>query len=552
MTKISQRIGVVDVLVIGSGGAGMVAALAAKEAGASVAVVSKTYPTRSQTCMAQGGINASIGEQDSVESHIADTVKSSQGLGDATAIDKLCRDGVDAVAWLDSIGVPFSRSAESKIAQRRLGGASADRACYAQDYTGLKILHSLYDSCLKAGIAFHNEHFLMELIVDASGKERRVGGAVFKELKSGELKSFYAKTVIMATGGYSRVYDHYSTNATGSTGDGLAAALRAGALLSDMEFVQFHPTGLKNASILISESARGAGGYLLNAHGERFTDELQPRDALSRAINEEIKKSGSVFLDIRHLGENFIDHELPQERKLAKLYENVDPVTDIIPIKPVAHYTMGGIAVDEKAESTLEGLFAVGECANHNVHGANRLGGNSLLELIVFGKEVGSSAAKAAERLEPVSVSEREETEVAKELETMMGYTNEIDFYQKRTELGELFYRYAGMERSEKGLTSALEQVHAMQHELPKMGTLDKQALYNTNLMEFVEFTNMLTRAETMLVAMLERKESRGAHARTDFSERDDELYQRHSAVLLHNRHVEIGFTQVGMKAQEV
>ena len=385
----------------------------------------------------------------------------------------------------------------------------------------------------------------MELIVDESSEERRVCGAVFKEIKSGELKSFYAKSVIMATGGYSRVYDHYSTNATGSTGDGLAVALRAGAVVSDMEFVQFHPTGLKNASILISESARGAGGHLLNAHGERFTDELQPRDALSRAIDVEIQKSGAVFLDIRHLGENFIDHELPQERKLAKLYENVDPVTDVIPIKPVAHYTMGGIAVDETAESTLDGLFAVGECANHNVHGANRLGGNSLLELIVFGKEAGRSAAKAAKELESIEESVTFEAEIEQQLQAIREYTNEVDFYKKRTELGELFYNYAGIERSEKGLASALEQVHGMQHELPKMGALDSVKVYNTNLVEFMEFSNMLTLAEVMLAAMLERRESRGAHARSDFSERDDVMYKGHSAVLLHNQRVEVGFSKV-------
>ncbi|MGB5966481.1 MAG: FAD-dependent oxidoreductase, partial [Sulfurimonadaceae bacterium] len=387
----------VDVLVIGSGGAGMVAALSAKEAGATVAVLGKSYPTRSQTCMAQGGINAAIGAEDSVEKHIADTLKSAQGLGDEKAIEKLCREGVEAVAWLDKIGVPFSRSAESGIAQRRLGGASESRACYAQDYTGLKLLHSLYDNCLKEGIVFHNEQFLLSLITDeSSASEPSVTGVTALNIKSGEVESFSAKTVIMATGGYSRIYQKHSTNATGSTGDGLAVALRAGVLLSDMEFVQFHPTGLKNSSILISESARGAGGLLLNARGERFTDELQPRDALSRAIHDEIEKSGKVFIDIRHLGETFIDHELPQERKLAKLYENVDPVHDIIPIKPVAHYTMGGIAVDENAESSLKGLFAAGECANHNVHGANRLGGNSLLELVVFGKEAGVNAAKAA------------------------------------------------------------------------------------------------------------------------------------------------------------
>ena len=538
----------IDVLVIGSGGAGMVAALSAKEAGAEVQVVGKSYPTRSQTCMAQGGINAAIGADDSVEAHIADTLKSSQGLGDAAAITKLCEEGVEAVAWLDKIGLPFSRSAESTIAQRRLGGAAADRACYAQDYTGLKILHTLYDNCLKAGISFQNERFLLELITEEDDGDKQVCGALFKNIRTGELESVYAKSVIMATGGYSRVYDHFSTNATGSTGDGLVAALEAGALLSDMEFVQFHPTGLKNASILISESARGAGGHLLNAHGVRFTDELQPRDALSRAINDEIKKSGAVFLDIRHLGENFIDHELPQERKLAKLYENVDPVTDVIPIKPVAHYTMGGIAVDENAESTLSGLFAVGECANHNVHGANRLGGNFLLELVVFGKEAGRSAAKAAVAYEKLSVREEKVGAVSQMLQEIRDYTNEVDFYVKRQELGTLFYKDAGIERSEQGLSTALEQVHGMQHELPKMGVLDSEKVYNTNLVEFLEFKNMLTLAEVMLVSMLERRESRGAHARVDFPDRDDLLYSKHSAVLLHNKRVEIGFSKMQSK----
>jgi len=540
----------IDVLIIGSGGAGLVAALSAKENGASVMVVGKSYPTRSQTCMAQGGVNAALGENDSVEAHIADTLKSSQGLGDVDAIETLCRNGVEAVAWLDRIGVPFSRSAESKIAQRRLGGAVADRACYAQDYTGLKILHTLYDNCLKADVDFLNEYFLLELITQESEGEKEVCGALFKSLKTGELKSLYAKTVIMATGGYSRVYDHYSTNATGSSGDGLAVALRAGALLSDMEFVQFHPTGLKNASILISESARGAGGHLLNAHGERFTDELQPRDALSRAIHEEIKKSGAVFLDIRHLGENFIDHELPQERKLAKLYENIDPVTDIIPIKPVAHYTMGGIAVDESAESTLSSLFAVGECANHNVHGANRLGGNSLLELVVFGKIAGRSAAMAAKAEKSIDDEGKVEDEVKQHLEEIKSYTNEVDFYKKRSELGELFYHFAGIERNEQGLVSALEQVHGMKHELPKMGVLDTSLVYNTNLIEFLEFSNMLSLAEVMLVAMLERRESRGAHAREDYGERDDTLYRAHSGVLLHNQRVEIGFSKVTRKEE--
>ncbi len=532
----------VDVLVIGSGGAGMVAALAAKEAGATVAVLGKSYPTRSQTCMAQGGINAAIGVEDSVEKHIADTLKSAQGLGDENAIEKLCREGVDAVAWLDKIGVPFSRSAESGIAQRQLGGASAARACYAQDYTGLKVLHSLYDNCIKEGIVFHNEQFLLSLATDErTDTERRVTGVTTLNIKSGEVESFSAKTVIMATGGYSRIYQKHSTNATGSTGDGLAVALRAGVHLSDMEFVQFHPTGLKNSSILISESARGAGGHLLNAHGERFTDELQPRDALSRAIHDEIEKSGKVFIDIRHLGEDFIDHELPQERKLAILYENVDPAHDIIPIKPVAHYTMGGIAVDENAQSSLKGLFAAGECANHNVHGANRLGGNSLLELVVFGKEAGVNAAKAAKKMPDEPLSEKEIESSQAMLKAVRCYTNEFDFYESREQIGELFYKNAGIRRTEAKLTTALQQVRAFQHKVPKMGVSDRSTAYNTNLVEFLEFTNMLALAEVMLEGMLARKESRGAHFRDDAIERDDS-YAGHTLSLLHNKKVEVSF----------
>ncbi len=390
-----------DVLIIGNGGAGLVAALSAKEAGATVKVLGKSYPTRSQTCMAQGGINAALGNvnDDSVEKHIEDTLRSGQGLASETAVKSLCEEAVDAMMWLDRIGVPFSRTEAGKIAQRHLGGAYAPRACYAQDYTGLKILHTLYDTCNKAGIEFLNERFLLNLITQEDEKgNQEVLGATVLNIKTGDAEEYRAKTVILATGGYSRMYHKHSTNAVGSTGDGIAAAIRAGARLSDMEFVQFHPTGLKNSSVLISESARGAGGYLLNAAGERFTDEKGTRDVVARAILDEINRCGAVYLDIRHLGEAFIDEELPQERKLAILYEGVDPVKEPMPIRPVAHYTMGGIEVGSDSQTCVKGLYATGECANHNVHGANRLGGNSLLELIVFGKQAGTNAAEAAKQ----------------------------------------------------------------------------------------------------------------------------------------------------------
>lgn len=521
-----------DVLIIGAGGAGLVAALSAKEAGATVRVVNKTYPTRSQTSMAQGGINAALGNsgEDSVQLHIEDTLKASKGLASPSAVDALCREGVHAVEWLDRIGVPFSRTERGQIAQRRLGGASAERACHAQDYTGLKVLHTLYDQCNAAGVEFVNERFLLNLIIDEDEQGRRsASGVTVLDLRSGEVEAYRAKSVIIATGGYSRIYDSHSTNSIGTTGDGLSAALRAGARLSDMEFVQFHPTALKGSAILISESARGAGGHLLNADKERFTDELAPRDVVARAILEEIEKRGEVFLDIRHLGEAFIDEELPQERKLAILYEGIDPVHDLIPIRPVAHYTMGGIEVDEASQTALIGLYAVGECANHNVHGANRLGGNSLLELIVFGKQAGRNAAKAAAQRTGASMPGDQLEKEKATLRAMMETEASIDFYESRVVLGDLFYEDVGMVRDEARMLSALERVRQMQEALPRMGPSDKSRHYNTNLTEFIEFTNMIELAEALLLSAISRKESRGAHFRSDVSQDPNKRFQAHT-----------------------
>ena len=328
-----------QVIVVGAGGAGLVAALSAKQSGADVVVITKEYPTRSQTCMAQGGINAVLYDtyNDSVEQHIQNTLKSALGLADEDSVRFMCTNAPEALMWLDSIGVAFSRTEDGKIAQRKLGGAAAPRACYAQDYTGLKILHTLYDSCIKEGITFLNERFLLDIITQEENNKQIVCGVSVLNKKNGEVEVYNGSSVILATGGYSRVYNNYSTNSLSSTGDGIAAALRAGAKLGDMEFIQFHPTALKNSSILISESARGAGGYLINSKGERFVDELLSRDLVSRAIDDEMQRGEEVFLDIRHLGEKFIEEELPQEAKLAKLYEISEVLKVAILIKHPPH-----------------------------------------------------------------------------------------------------------------------------------------------------------------------------------------------------------------------
>ncbi|WP_428738607.1 FAD-dependent oxidoreductase [Sulfurimonas sp.] len=494
-----------DVLIIGAGGAGLMAAIAAKEEGVDVLVLTKEYPTRSQTCMAQGGMNAALGNagQDSIEDHIQNTLKSAHGEADEEAVRFMCCEAPNAIEYLNNIGVCFSRTKDGKIAQRRLGGASAPRACYAQDYTGLKILHTLYDRCNELGIKFVNDTFLLELLKDENDN---ACGTKVLDIRTGEIKTYIAKSVVLATGGYSRIYDKFSTNSKASSGDGIAAALRIGAELKHMEFVQFHPTGLKNSSILISESARGEGGYLLNSQGERFTNELAPRDEVSRAIDAEIKKGEDIFLDIRHLGEQFIDEGLPQERKLAKLYENVDPVYDLIPIKPVAHYTMGGVAVDHNSQTTVSGLFACGECANHNVHGGNRLGGNSLLEIVVFGREAGRNAAKHSQQIEHLSVPAHSECFLDQE------FKNTVNFYKYKEKLGNLLYNKVGIVRKTSELKSALEEIEMIKSLLPDMGWSDTLEIYNTNKQEFLEFRNILQISEIVVKSALERAESCGAH----------------------------------------
>ncbi|MDD5405409.1 MAG: FAD-dependent oxidoreductase [Sulfurovaceae bacterium] len=511
-----------DVLIIGSGGAGLSAALSAKEQGADVIVACKSLPNNAQTCMAQGGINASF-DINEIDTHISDTLRSSHGLGSEQMTRTMCENSAIAIEWLASIGVPFSLDEKDNLAKRFMGGASQKRTYYAQDYTGLKILHTLYDNCLKNGVIFKNERLLLNLIV----QDKTVQGATFLDITTGEIEAIYAKSVVIATGGYSTVYHGFTTNGIGSTGDGIASIIRAGGVASDLEFVQFHPTALKKSSILVSEAARGEGGYLVNSEGERFVNELAPRDEVARAITREINNGKGVFLDLRHLRREKLTELLPQEMKLCRLHEGIDMATELIPIKPAAHYTMGGIEVNDSLETRdIKGCFAVGECSNAHVHGANRLGGNSLLEIIALGRMAGINASK----FEPKTTAKNQE-QLLKDKHFISGvynFTNQINFYEKREFLGKILYHNAGVIRNEIGLKGVLAAVRQMQKEFTFMGISDKSKDNNTNLVEFIEFGNTLEVVEMLLVGALHRTESRGAHYREDFNS-ENETFRSHS-----------------------
>lgn len=524
MTLFKRKILTTDILIIGSGGAGLSAALRAKELGCSVIVATKTLPTNANTCMAQGGFNAS--SNNDVQTHIDDTLKSSRGIGSPVMIKTMCEKSNDALDWLLALGVPFSLDDDGKLANRFMGGSTNKRTYYAEDYTGLKILQTLYDTCIKNNIDFANNHYLLNLVVDENSKE--VSGATFLDFALGEVKEIRSKSVIIATGGYSGIYHGFTTNGYGSTGDGIAAVIRARGLASDLEFVQFHPTALKKSSILISEAARAEGGYLVNSDKERFVNELLPRDEVSRAIAKEIRENKEVFLDVRHLGSEKLSHLLPQELKLCKIHEGLDMAHDLIPIKSVAHYTMGGIEVNQKLQADgLKGCFAVGECSNAHIHGANRLGGNSLLEIISMGLIAGENASNYT----PKNTSSQH-SQLAKDKAFINAvyntFTNQINFYEKREFLGKILYHNAGIVRNDTGLKGVLAALRQMQKEFTFMGISDKSKEFNTNLVDLIEFGNALEVAEMLLVGALHRCESRGAHYREDYSQINDS-FKSHS-----------------------
>jgi succinate dehydrogenase / fumarate reductase flavoprotein subunit/NADH-dependent fumarate reductase subunit A len=537
-----------DVLIVGAGGGGLMAALEASKAkDVKVGVITKVYPTRSHTGAAQGGINAALANvdpSDSPEVHTFDTVKGSDYLGDQDAIEFMCREAPKRIYELEHLGVPFSRLPDGRIAQRPFGGAGFPRTCYAADKTGHVILHTLYEQCLRNDVEFLNEWFVKELLVD-NGEAK---GVVAIDIRSGEVHVIKAKAVVFATGGYARVYWVRNSNAIGSTGDGVALCYRAGIPIKDMEFVQFHPTGLRSTGILVTEGARGEGGYLINNKGERFMEkyapnkmELAPRDMVARAIETEILEGRGwgegmmayVHLDLRHLGAKKIKERLPQIRMLAIDFEGVDPIEEPIPVRPTAHYSMGGIHVEdyETSMTNVKGVFAVGECACVSVHGANRLGGNSLLDIVVFGKPAGAAAVEyARSKMEDNTYDYKAEEERARrEVEELLKKESKENINDIRYEMAQTMWDKVGIFREEKPMKEAIEKIKELKERYKNLAPGDSGKLFNTALINYLELGYLLDLAEVIAITAEMRKESRGAHARRDYPNRDDENFLKHS-----------------------
>ena len=523
-----------DLLIVGAGLAGMRAALAAHPS-LDVAVISKVHPVRSHSVAAQGGINAAIADNDSWEAHAYDTTKGGVYLGDQGAIEAMCREAPDDILDLERMGVIFSRDADGRIAQRPFGGAGFPRTCYAADRTGHAILHAMYEQLLKRRIAVYEEWYVTALMVH----DGVCGGVVAWDILRGGLYAIGAKAVILASGGSGRVF-LTSTNAAINTGDGMALAYRAGAPLGDMEFVQFHPTTLKDTGILITEGARGEGGHLLNTLGERFMQryapeqmELATRSVVSLAIGKEILEGrgvdGCVLLDLRHLGRRRIVERLPQIRELAIEFAGVDPVESPIPVRPGAHYQMGGVRTNEWGETALSGLYAAGECACVSVHGANRLGGNSLLETIVFGRRAGNHAADYAARLSSPPVSEAALATEQARIGGLMANKGPDRPWQIRDELGKTLSRNLGLFRTKESMAEAADVVRKLRSRAAHVMLHDHGRVFNSDLIQALELDALLDVAETIVAGALAREESRGAHYRSDFPARDDVHWLKHT-----------------------
>jgi succinate dehydrogenase / fumarate reductase flavoprotein subunit len=540
-------------IIVGAGGAGLFAALELARSGVKAAVLTKLYPTRSHTGAAQGGICAALGnqEEDHWEWHMFDTVKGGDYLTDQDAAEILAREAVDTVIELEHMGLPFNRTPDGRIDQRRFGGHTRNfgegpvrRSCFAADRTGHMILQTLYQQCLRAGVRFFDEYHVVDLVVDGG----RAGGVVAYRIADGELHVFRAAAVMLATGGYGRMF-RITSNAHSLTGDGVALAYRHGVPLEDMEFYQFHPTGIVGLGILLSEAARGEGGYLRNRDGQRFMEryaptlmELAPRDMVSRAIYLEVRDGRGidgkdyVHLDLTHLGKAVIDAKLPDITEFARVYQGIEPITQPVPIQPTAHYAMGGIPTDvtarvvvDERNTVLPGLYAAGECACVSVHGANRLGTNSLIDILVFGKRAGKSMTQDVLGQGLPSVPNDAADPVRAELEAIRGRPNGESASRIRVELADVMMDRCGVFRTDELLRQAVGEVRDLRARYGRVRIADKGSVFNTDLLEARELGYLLDCAEAMTTSALARQESRGAHSREDFPERNDADWLKHS-----------------------
>ena len=558
-----------DVVIVGAGGAGMRAAI---EAGphAKTAVISKLYPTRSHTGAAQGGMAAALAniEEDSWEWHTFDTVKGGDYLVDQDAAEILAKEAIDAVIDLENMGLPFNRTPDGKIDQRRFGGHTRDhgkapvrRSCYAADRTGHMILQTLFQNCVKLGIEFYNEFYVLDLLLvddpDAKkprgkSKPRIAAGVVAYELATGDIHVFHAKSVVFATGGFGKIYKTTS-NAHTLTGDGVGIIWRKGIPLEDMEFFQFHPTGLAGLGILLTEGARGEGAILRNASGERFMEryaptikDLAPRDIIARHMVQEVAEGRGagpnkdyVLLDCTHLGAEVLETKLPDITEFARTYLGVDPVHEPVPVMPTAHYAMGGIPTNIKAEvlsdndTVVKGLYAAGECACVSVHGSNRLGTNSLLDINVFGKRAGRYSVEYANSAKFVALPEDPAKEVREMIERARSADGNERLAALRKELQEEMDRNAQVFRTDKSLRSVAKTIHSLRERYKNIGIHDRGKRYNTDLLEAIELGFLLDIAEVVVASALNRHESRGGHMRDDYPERDDENFLVHTMAYL-------------------
>jgi len=541
-----------DVLIIGAGLAGMRAALAAKQEGVDVAVVSKVHPVRSHSNAAQGGINAALTDRgDDWRDHAYDTIKGSDYLGDQDAISIMCKEAGDEVIAMEHMGAIFNRDEEGRLGTRSFGGQRQARTFFVADFTGQALLHVLYEQIMKAGARVYEEWFVLSLIV----KDGRCGGVVMMDIRTGKIEVVKAKAVILAAGGLGRVFEP-STNALICTGDGMSLGYRAGASLMDMEMVQYHPTTLKGSGVLISEAARGEGAYLLNSENERFMlryapefKELASRDVVSRCEQTEIDEGrgidGCVLLDLRHLGEKYISERLSQIRELAMDFANVDMVTDPVPIMPGMHYQMGGVQANIDGETKVPGLYAAGEVACVSVHGGNRLGANSLLDTLVFGRRSGLHASELSKKIEHININDNDAQSDKENIQRLLDNDKGESFGQIRLDMGTAMKEHFGVFREENSMAKGVEKIQAVKKRAENVYVADKTSTFNTNLLFTLELGFMIECAETIAASAIDRKESRGAHTRTDMPDRDDKNWMKHILVNKNEDSHEISYKDV-------